>query len=48
MLRVYFKHDRSLLGDLSQCFYEAIHEYFHAAIADPDALPGVIISIQAR
>jgi hypothetical protein len=46
MLRVYFKHDRKLLGCLSQCFYETLREFFRQAVADRDAVPGVIVSIQ--
>ena len=46
MLRVYFKHDRKLLGLLSQCIYESLREFFCEATEDQDAVPGVIISIQ--
>lgn len=46
MLRVYFKHDRKLLGLLSQCFYQSLAEFFRAATEHQDAVPGVIISIQ--
>jgi hypothetical protein len=46
MLRVYFKHQRKLLGLLSQCFYASLQEFFRAASGDHDALPGVILSIQ--
>ena len=46
MLRIYFKYDRKLLGLLSQRFYETLAEFFREVTKDPDAVPGVIVSIQ--
>ena len=46
MLRVYFKHDRKLLGLISQCFYETLGEFFRQVMDDQDAVPAAIISIQ--
>ena len=46
MLRVYFKHDRKLLGLLSRCFWETLKVFFREVSQDEDALPGAIISIQ--
>jgi hypothetical protein len=46
MLRIYFKHDRKLLGLPSQCFYETLEEFFREVTKDRDAVPGAIISIQ--
>jgi hypothetical protein len=46
MLRIYFKHQRKLLGLLSRSFYETLKEFFQQALQDREAVPGVIISIQ--
>jgi hypothetical protein len=46
MLRVYFKHDRKLLGALSQCAWETLLQYFQAAFPDSAVRPGAIVSIQ--
>ena len=46
MLRVYFKHDRKLLGALSQCAWETLRQYFQAALPDARMRPGGIVSIQ--
>jgi hypothetical protein len=46
MLRVYFKHDRTLLGALSPCAWETLRQYFQAALPDGRMRPGGIVSIQ--
>lgn len=46
MLRVYFRKDRRLLGQLSQCAADALKTLFRAACKDPKAVPGIIIAIQ--
>lgn len=53
MLRLCFKYDRSLLGELSRCFYESIKELFLDAVRQAGslpttspALPALISSIQ--
>jgi hypothetical protein len=53
MLRLYFKYDRKLLGELSRCLYESIKEIFLAADpsgerrpSDSRALPGMVSSVQ--
>jgi hypothetical protein len=53
MLRLYFKYDRKLLGELSRCLYESIKEMFLAAdpsgerrTSDRRALPGMVSSVQ--
>jgi len=46
MLRICFKYDRKLLGLFSQCFYEALRDFFREATADKKAVPGCIVSIQ--
>jgi len=55
MLRLCFKYDRKLLGELSQSYYESIKELFlnaavQAECSPPDspALPAMIASIQRR
>jgi len=46
LLRVYFKHDRKLLGLLSRCFWETLKLFFREVSHDEHAVPGAIISIQ--
>jgi hypothetical protein len=46
MLRLYFKHDRKLLGALSRCAWETLLQYFQAALPDAEVRPGAILSIQ--
>jgi len=53
MLRLCFKYDRKLLGELSRSYYESIKELFLDAVvqaecspADSPALPAMIASIQ--
>lgn len=53
MLRLGFKYDRKLLGELSRCFYETIKEIFLAAapqaessLAGSPVLPAMISSVQ--
>jgi len=53
MLRLCFKYDRKLLGELSRCFYESIREIFLDAApqagcspTDSPALPAMVASIQ--
>ena len=52
MLRLCFKYDRKLLGELSRCFYDSIKEIFldappqaASSPADLQALPAMICSI---
>ncbi len=47
MLRVYFRKDRRLLGTLSQCAYACVKAFFQATLKKPQAVPGVIVAIQA-
>ena len=46
MLRVYFRKDRRLLGKLSQCAYAYLKAFFQAILKKPQAVPGVIVTIQ--
>jgi Putative transposase/Transposase zinc-binding domain len=46
MLRVFFKHDRKLLGLLSQCFYQTVKQCFREVSPEKRAVPGMIASIQ--
>ena len=45
-LRVYFRHDRPLLGRLAQLAWETILETYRDLAGDDDALPGMIAGIQ--
>lgn len=46
ILRVYFRKDRRLLGQLRQSAYEALKAFLQAAVNHRRAVPGVIIAIQ--
>lgn len=46
MLRVFFKHDRKLLGLLSQCFYQTLKQFLKEASPGTQAVPGMILSMQ--
>ena len=53
MLRLSFKYDRGLLGELSRCYYDSIKEIFldaaaqaQSCAADSPVLPPMIASIQ--
>ena len=45
-LRVYFKYDRRLLGDLGRCGYESLKEFLQAVLPDSEATPGAVLAIQ--
>jgi hypothetical protein len=45
-LRGLFERERRLLGLLAQCAYETIKSSFQAVLAQDDALPGVVLSLQ--
>ena len=45
-LRIYFRHDRPLLGRLAQLAWETILETYRDLAGAPDALPGMIAGIQ--
>jgi hypothetical protein len=45
-LRIYFRHDRRLLGRLSSLAWETILETYRELAGDQDALPGMIAGIQ--
>lgn len=46
MLRIFFKHDRKLLGLLSRCFYQTLQQFLQEAYPERQAVPGMIVSIQ--
>ena len=46
MLRIFFKHDRKLLGLLSRCFYQTLKQFLRGASPGTKAVPGMIASIQ--
>ena len=46
MLRVFFKHDRKLLGLLSRCFYQTLKQFLQEAYPERQTVPGMIVSIQ--
>jgi hypothetical protein len=39
-------YDRKLLGQLSQCAYQAGKKFFQEVISDKEAVPGVLLFIQ--
>jgi ribosomal protein S27E len=45
MLRIFFKYNRKLLGDLCRCAVKTLTVYFKA-VSDEDLVPGIIASIQ--
>jgi transposase-like protein len=46
MLRIFFKHDRKLLGLLSRCFYQTLKQFLLEAYPERQAVPVMIVSIQ--
>jgi len=45
MLHIYFIFDHSLYPKLSQCAFETVKEFFQAALANEDIVPGMVIGI---
>lgn len=45
-LRVYFRSDRTLLGDLAACAWRSLRLWIRATLGDDTALPGAIGFIQ--
>jgi hypothetical protein len=45
-LRIYFRHDRSLLGDLARAAWETVLEVYRNELGREDILPGMIAGIQ--
>jgi hypothetical protein len=48
MLRLCFKYDRKLLGELSRCFYGSIKEIFLAAAAQGESFAPDLAALAAR
>jgi hypothetical protein len=45
MLRIFFKYNRRLLGELCRCALRSLTRYFEA-VTESDLMPGVIAAIQ--
>ncbi len=45
MLRVYFKHNRSLLTGLCQCAYKSLLTFLRKAVQLKEGVPGVVMAI---
>ncbi len=45
-LRLFFLYDRPLLGELSRCAWSIVRDLYRAGVADPHAVPGMVVSIQ--
>jgi len=45
MLRIYFKHDRSLLTGLCQCAYKSLIIFLREVVHLKDGIPGVVMAI---
>jgi len=48
MLRVYFRYDRRLLGDLCRVAAGVIVESFHVLRAAPQAQPGLVFCVRTK
>ena len=46
-LRPFFLHDRSLLGVLCRVAYRTLRDCLRVTLREPDAVPGVVASIQS-
>jgi len=44
MLRIFFKYNRRLLGDLCRCAFRSLTRYFEV-LAGSELMPGVIAAI---
>jgi hypothetical protein len=45
-LRLFFLHDRRLLGALSRCAWRTVRDLYRAGLRDRRAVPGMVVSIQ--
>ena len=46
-LRIYFMFDRKLLTKLSRCAWKVLSRYLKQTMADEDAVPGAVITVQS-
>ena len=45
-LRIFFRYDRKLLGDLAVCAWRALRLYFGVSFADDEITPGAVGFLQ--
>jgi hypothetical protein len=45
-LRLFFLHDRRLLGALWRCAFRTVRDLYGAGLEDRRAVPGMVVSIQ--